>query len=114
MVVPDVENLWNAMDQDYINFVGEAFQQWWRAAGTEPPAECNRQVAFETILRCHGHKAAYSSGLLLTFLDAAGFTAQIALYGYSQHTPLTGIDSHWKQMGLQRVILESVVAEGTK
>lgn len=114
VIVPDVKSIWENADSDYINFVGEAMPQWWRAAGADPPAECNRQVAFETILRCHGHQSAYTASLLLTFLRAAGFEAETVAYGYSDHDALHSIDSHWKQMGLCRVILESVVAEGVK
>lgn len=116
MVVPDVKSIWNAMDDDYINFVGDSADKWWRASGAELPAvrRYSRQAVFETILRCHGHQAAYTPDLLLTFLSAAGFIARPEMYGCSEHTPLRGIDLHWKLMGLDRVILESVVAEGTK
>lgn len=114
VIVPDVKSIWEKCDDDYINFVGGEMSKWWPAAGLTTPDHCSREIAFETILCCHGHRAAYTPDLLLTFLRAAGFQAEQVHYGRSIYHELHQIDSHWKQIGLDRVIMESVVAEGTK
>lgn len=116
VIVPDVKNIWENADEDYLNFIGGSMEQWWRASGMEPPsrAACSKEIAFETILRCHGHRAAYTPDLLLTFLSAAGLQATIEEYGKSRHAELCNVDSHWRQMGLERVKMESVVAEAVK
>lgn len=114
VIVPNVKSIWENCDEDYINFVGGQMNKWWEAASLFPPRECSREVAFETILCCHGHRAAYTPDLLSTFLTAAGFQATIEEYGKSKHAELCNVDSHWRQMGLERVKMESVVAEATK
>lgn len=115
VIVPDVKSIWEKCDDDYLNFIDGSMEEWWQHAGHSPPDHpCSRQTAFETILCCHGHRAAYTPDLLLTFLRAAGFQAEQVLYGKSVYPELDGTDSHWKMMGRARCELESVVAEGTK
>jgi predicted SAM-dependent methyltransferase len=115
VIVPDVKNIWDKCDDNYLGFIDESMDQWWQHAGQSPPRHpCTPQTAFETILVCHGHQAAYTPDLLLTFLKASGFRASIGHYGTSQHPELNEVDGHWKMMGRERCVMESVVAEGVK
>lgn len=115
VIVPDVKSIWEKCDADYLDFIDSQMSEWWQHAGQSPPYHpCTCEVAFETILVCHGHRAAYTPDLLLTFLQAAGFAAEIVPYGTSRFPELDGVDSHWRQMGLARVIMESVCAEAVK
>jgi predicted SAM-dependent methyltransferase len=115
VVVPDVVKIWQLADDDYFDFVDKQMDVWWKAAGAGSPQHpCDDKTAFETILCCHGHKAAYTKELLYAFIAAAGLDVIPAEYGESKFPELNGIDSHWKLMGIERCKLESVVAEGKK
>ncbi len=115
VIVPDVLQIWENADDDYCHFVDESMDQWWKAAGERQPTHpCDRQTAFETILCCHGHRAAYTHGLLVTFIEAAGLYPRYCNYGESESPELNGVDFHWNYMGLERCKLESVVCEGIK
>ncbi len=115
VIVPDVHKIWVRCDTDYLNFIDESMDQWWQAAGERPPPHpCNDKTAIETILCCHGHKAAYCADLLYTFMAAAGMEVNPREYGESPFPELNQKDFHWHYMGLERCKLESVVAEGIK
>lgn len=115
VIVPDVSKIWVEAEDDYFSFIDESMDQWWQSAGERKPTHpCDRQTAFETILCCHGHKAAYTEELLCTFIEAAGLGASPSDYGKSTFPELNGVDFHWNYMGLERCKLESVVAEGIK
>lgn len=115
IIVPDVDKIWRQADADYLDFIDKSMDTWWSWANAGTPKHpCDDKTAVETILCCHGHKAAYNEGLLYTFIEASGFDCQPCEYGKSKHADINNIDSHWKYMGLERCKLESVVAEGTK
>jgi len=115
VIVPDVVKIWQLADDDYFDFVDKQMDAWWKAAGSAVPQHpCNDKTAFETILRCHGHKAAYTKELLFAFIAAAGLDVIPAHYGESIFPELNGVDQHFKLMGLERCKLESVVGEGIK
>lgn len=116
VIVPDVRQIWlHANEGDYCEFIDSQMDMWWAAANAGTPNHpCDDKTAFETILACHGHKAAYTEEVLYTFLEAAGFEVHFAKYGESQHEELKDCDSHWKLMGLDRCRMESTVAEGIK
>ncbi len=115
VIVPDVKKIYLEYTQDYLNFVDGSMDQWWAAANAGTPKHpCDAKTAVETILSCHGHKAAYDEDLLYVFVSAAGLDAHLPEYGKSRYPELNGIDFHWNYMGLERCKLESVVCEGIK
>ena len=115
VIVPDVVKIWQLADDDYFDFVDKQMDAWWKTAGAGTPQHpCNDKTAFETILACHGHKAAYTKELLFAFIAAAGLDVIPAHYGESIFPELNDIDSHWRLMGMERCKLESCVGEGIK
>lgn len=115
VIVPDVVKIWQLAEDDYFQFIDSQMDAWWATANAGTPQHpCDEKTAFETILCCHGHKAAYTKELLFAFIAAAGLDVIPSHYGQSIFDELNGVDSHWKLMGLERCELESVVAEGVK
>jgi predicted SAM-dependent methyltransferase len=115
VIVPDVVKIWQLADDDYFDFIDKSMDAWWKTAGAGTPQHpCDDKTAFETILCCHGHKAAYTKELLYAFVAAAGLNVIPAHYGQSIFPELNDIDQHWKLMSLDRCKLESVVCEGKK
>lgn len=116
IIVPDVMEIWEWANDDYLQFIGDNAEQWWAAAGRKWPGhgKATPQEALATIIYCHGHKGLYTGGLLRGFCYAAGLSPHTSEYGHSMYHELQGVDSHWKQMGLARARLESVVVEAIK
>lgn len=116
VIVPDVAKIQELADEHYLSLITEAGPGWWNVAGLKWHGDRKATVrdAVQTIVACHGHKALYTGDLLLALCRAAGFKAEIVPYGKSTHEELNGIDSHWKFIGLERCVLESVCVEAAK
>lgn len=115
IIVPSVSKIWQLADDHYFSLLQSQALIWWNAAGMKLHAgPITREDCVDAIVYCHGHKACWSEDILLTFLAASGLTPKLCNYRESSHPELNDVDSHWKLMGLENCILESIVAEGVK
>jgi predicted SAM-dependent methyltransferase len=115
VIVPDVKKIQENANDHYLSLITESAPKWWPAAGMQwHGGQATVEDAVQTIVSCHGHKALYTADLLLSMCEAVGFRAREVDYGKSIYPELDGIDSHWKYIGLERVILESACVEAVK
>lgn len=115
IIVPSVSKIWQLADEQYFSLLQSQALIWWNAAGMKlHPGPITREDCVDAIVYCHGHKACWSEDILLTLLAASGLTPKLCNYRESSHPELNDVDSHWKLMGLENCILESIVAEGQK
>lgn len=116
IIVPDVVKIWSQPTEDYLQYISGNASEWWSNAGLKwHGRNATAKDAVETIVYCHGHKSCWNEAILMTLLGAVGFRVHLCQYGKSHNsTELNNVDGHWKMMGLERCIMESSVAEGTK
>ena len=105
IIIPDLKKIYEGCNQDYLSFIGVFF-----------PAGQILTVkdAIEAIIFKHNHESYWSSDLLITILSIVGFKCSIERYRESRIPELRDVDGHWKLMGLDRCIMESVVVEASK
>lgn len=115
IVVPAVDQILRQTNDDYRQFMTQQAPQWFPAAGLpKPEAPISDKNIVKAIIFCHGHQSAWTEDLLAAFMAAVGFEVARCAYGRSHYPELHNIDSHWKYIGLERCVIESVVCEGRK
>lgn len=72
------------------------------------------QSALKACVFEHGHQAAWTAGLLSTFLYAVGFKTTLCRVGQSKHPELRGVEGHGKVVGEDIAEVETSVCEGVK
>jgi len=105
IVIPDLRKIYEGCNQDYLNFISVFFP-----AGTK----MKLQDAIEAIIFKHNHQSYWNSELLVTVLSIIGFKCSIERYRESRMPELQDIDGHWKVMGFERCLMESIVIEAMK
>ncbi len=105
IVIPDLKKIYEGSNSDYLGFISMFFP-----AGKV----MTTKEAVENIIFNHNHETYWNADLLITLLSILGFRCSIERYRESRIKELNDIDGHWKLMGLDRCIMESVVVEAVK
>lgn len=75
----------------------------------------SKKAALKAAVFCHGHKAAWNAELLITFMQAVGFSnVRQCFYGNSDDPELCGRELHGSVVGESVARVETSVVEGTK
>jgi len=100
---PDIVKVWSHKTPSYMNFLKS--RHW----GDGLPQSTIRHLVFN-----HGHKSLWTPHLILSVLDALGFSAkEVPLYA-STYPCLNNVEGHWKSIGGEACDLESVAVEAVK
>lgn len=105
IVIPDLKKIYEGSNPDYLAFISQFF-----SAGTV----MTTKQAVENIIFNHNHESYWNAELLVTLLSVFGFRCSIERYRKSRVKELNDIDGHWKLLGLERCIMESIVVEAVK
>jgi SAM-dependent methyltransferase len=102
IIVPSIERVMLYADDEYLKFVSK----WIKFDGV--------RGAMGAIMWEHGHRTAWSGGLLEATMFYAGFNVKMTEPRMSVHEELQDVDGHWKVIGEHNNWIESSVVEGTK
>jgi hypothetical protein len=74
-----------------------------------------RKSSVKAIVFEHGHQSVWGANTMRTFLECCGFSnVQSCPVGISQHPELNDIEAHWKKIGYDANMIESIATEGQK
>lgn len=104
IAVPCLDNVWKRATPEYIQFV----KKW---AGAVP----GLRGALHAMVTAHGHKTAWTTGLLEATLFYSGFDSAAACeVGKSAHHDLIGVEGHGRVIGDVFNAIETGVVEAVK
>lgn len=103
IAIPDLSRMSKHMTQEYADAV--------KAGGH---GDGSFRSALKACVFEHGHQAAWTAGLLSTFLYAVGFKTTLCRLGQSKFPELRGIEGHGKVVGENIAEVETSVCEGVK
>ncbi|MFZ0927796.1 MAG: glycoside hydrolase family 99-like domain-containing protein [Syntrophobacteraceae bacterium] len=98
------------VDKIYRNFT-DGYGEFLKCAGF---ADGTLRDAVKAMLTRHGHEAAWTQELLFIFLLVIGFLPQVSKPRYSLFPELQDIDGHWKVIGEENNLSETIVVDAVK
>jgi len=99
---------------DFTKLERDMIPEYQSAVKAGGHGDGSKLAALKAVIFEHGHKSAWNSALLFSFLKAIGFSVTKPAYGESTDPVLVNVEQHWKIVTKPVAENETSIVEGQK